>query len=60
MTADQKKMIRDNSQAIVDLGDARLRDQSVTDVNVSRDLTQIVGLARALLDMVGPPGSPWS
>ena len=60
MTAEQKKMIRDNAQATVDLAEARLRDDRVTDENVRHDLSEIAGLARALLEMVGPPASPWS
>ena len=60
MTAEQKKMIRDNAQATIDLAEARLRDDRVTDENVRHDLSEIAGLARALLEMVGPPASPWS
>jgi hypothetical protein len=60
MTAEQKKIIRYNAQAVVDLAYARLGDARVVDENVRHDLTQIVGLARALLEMVGPPASPWS
>jgi len=60
MTAEQKKMIRDNAQATIDLAEARLRDDRVTDENVRHDLEQIATLARALLAMVGEPSSPWS
>ena len=60
MTAEQKRTIRDNVRATLDLAEARLRDDRVTDENVRHDLEQIATLARALLAMVGEPSSPWS
>lgn len=60
MTAEQKKTIRDNAQSTIDIAEARLRDNRVTDVNVRHDLEQIARMARTMLEMVGPPGSPFS
>lgn len=44
---------RDNAQAILDLADCRLREESVTDAMVRHDLKEIVGLAKAMLLTVG-------
>lgn len=59
MTAEQKKMIRENAQSILDLADARLKDDRVTDVNVRHDLELISGMAQTLLVMVEPRKWPW-
>jgi hypothetical protein len=47
------KLIRDNAQAILDLAECRLREESCWDVNIRHDLMKIVGLARAMLLTVG-------
>ena len=49
----QAKLIRDNSQAILDLAESRLRDEATWNVNIRHDLKEIVGLARAMLLTVG-------
>jgi len=57
MTDVQKKVIRDNAQAIRDLAYYRLGESGVVDENVRSDLAQIVGLADAVLLTVGDPYS---
>ena len=49
----QAKLIRDNSQAILDLAESRLRDEATWNVNIRHDLKEMVGLARAMLLTVG-------
>lgn len=60
MNVEQKSTIRGNAQSILDLARARLADDRLVDQNVIHDLGQIVICAKNLLNMVGPPASPWS
>lgn len=53
MRLEQKRLIRLDSQSIVDLAVTRLHDDRVTDPNVRHDLEQIVFAAKRLHLLTG-------
>ena len=53
MTVEQVRLIRHDAQNIVDLATCRLRDPSVTDLNVRIVLKQIVFAAKCLHALTG-------